>query len=256
MTHVPPPAMEIPEGQEKARFVHRLFTQVAPTYDLLNRALSLGQDQKWRRVAAREAALKSGGSALDVATGTGDLARALLKYTGPRGIIVGIDFCLPMLELGRKRNETLNAPVVMVEGDAMDLPFASNTFDATTIAFGTRNVMDLERCFREMLRVVRPGGRVVCLELARPLWPPFRALYYLYFNKMLPTLARFVHPSKRNYTYLPASLAAFVDREGLSAVMRHAGLDDIRIVNLTGGIVAIHVGTKPLPLAGPAGGQV
>jgi demethylmenaquinone methyltransferase/2-methoxy-6-polyprenyl-1,4-benzoquinol methylase len=245
MMSVPAPAIQIPEGQAKARFVHRLFSQVAPTYDLLNRTLSLGQDQMWRRVAAREAALHPGDRALDVATGTGDLARELLRYTGTHGMVVGTDFCLPMLDLGRKRNMELRAPVPMVEGDAMNLPFPTDAFDASTIAFGTRNVMDLERCFREMTRVVKPGGRVVCLELARPLCPPFRALYFIYFNKMLPFLARFVHPSKRNYAYLPASLAAFVDRQELQDVMCRAGLADVRVVNLTGGIVAIHVGIKP-----------
>lgn len=245
MMSVPAPVIDIPEGQEKARFVHGLFSQIAPTYDLLNRTLSMGQDQHWRRVAAREANLKPGGKALDVATGTGDLARELLRHTGLQGLVVGTDFCLPMLELGRKRNIALCAPIPMVEGDAMDLPFSDGAFDASTIAFGTRNVMDLKRCFVEMTRVVRPGGRVVCLELAKPLWPPFRAMYFVYFNKMLPSMARLVHPSKRNYAYLPASLAAFVDRDGLSEIMRSAGLTGIRIVNLTGGIVAIHVGTKP-----------
>jgi demethylmenaquinone methyltransferase/2-methoxy-6-polyprenyl-1,4-benzoquinol methylase len=251
MSKAPAPVFDIPEGQEKARFVHTLFSQVAPTYDLLNRTLSMGQDRMWRRVAAREAALKPGDSALDVATGTGDLARELLRYTGAQGHIVGVDFCLPMLAIGRKHNAHLRAPIEMVEGDAMDLPFESAIFHASTIAFGTRNVVDLLQCFREMARVVRPGGRVVCLELARPLWPPFRALYYFYFNRMLPSLARLVHPRKRNYAYLPASLAAFVDREELSDIMREAGLKDVRVVNLTGGIVAIHVGIKP-PVSGEA----
>lgn len=250
MPRAPAPVFDIPEGQEKARFVHTLFSQVAPTYDLLNRTLSMGQDRMWRRVAARETALRPGDSALDVATGTGDLARELLRYTGAQGRIVGLDFCLPMLEIGRRHNRRLHAPIEMVEGDAMDLPFHKDTFNAATIAFGTRNVMDLERCFREMARVVRPGGRVVCLELARPLWPPFRSLYLAYFNRMLPSLARLVHPRKRNYAYLPASLAAFVDREELSTIMRDAGLTAIRIVNLTGGIVAVHVGTKPVAASG------
>lgn len=238
------PIMDIPEGDEKAAFVHRLFSQVAPTYDLLNRTLSMGQDQMWRRVAAREARLSPGDSALDVATGTGDLARELLRYTGAEGRVVGSDFCKPMLDLGVKRNRELRAPIEMVEADALDLPFPDNTFDAVTIAFGTRNVADLPKCFREMTRVAKPGGRVVCLELARPTWPPFRALYFAYFNRILPTAARFVHPEKRNYAYLPASLAAFVNRAELADIMRAAGLENIRIVNLTGGIVAIHVGTK------------
>jgi demethylmenaquinone methyltransferase/2-methoxy-6-polyprenyl-1,4-benzoquinol methylase len=237
--------MEIPTGDEKAAFVHRLFSQVAPTYDILNRTLSMGQDQMWRRVAAREAGLKPGDAALDVATGTGDLARELLRYVGLEGRVTGADFCKPMLDLGEKRNRDLRAPIEMVEADALHLPFADNTFDAVTIAFGTRNVADLSLCFREMTRVAKPGGRVVCLELARPLWPPFRSLYLAYFNRVLPGAARFIHPNKRNYAYLPASLAAFVDREELADIMRAAGLENIHVVNLTGGIVAIHVGTKP-----------
>lgn len=238
------PVLNIPEGEEKAAFVHKLFSQVAPTYDLLNRTLSMGQDQMWRRVAAREARLLPGDSALDVATGTGDLARELLRHVGAEGRVVGADFCKPMLDLGVKRNQELRAPIEMVEADALALPFPDNSFDAVSIAFGTRNVADLAKCFREMARVAKPGGRVVCLELARPLWPPFRALYFGYFNRVLPNAARFVHPDKRHYAYLPASLAAFVDREELADIMRAAGLEDIRIVNRTGGIVAIHVGTK------------
>lgn len=243
----PASQIEIPQGEEKARFVHSLFSQVAPTYDLLNRTLSLGQDQMWRRVAAREANLRPGNAALDVATGTGDLARELLRHVGAKGRVVGLDFCRPMLDLGIRRNEAERAPIEMVEADALAMPFEDGAFDAATVAFASRNVADLEQSFREMARVVRPGGRVVCLELARPLWPPFRAVYLGYFQKALPTLARLVHPNKRNYAYLPASLAAFVDREELANVMRAAGLTDIRVVNLTGGIVAIHVGTVPEP---------
>lgn len=244
MTSIPPPIVEIPKGEAKAHFVHDLFSQVAPTYDLLNRVLSFGQDRMWRRVAAREAALRPGDVALDVATGTGDLARELLRYVGPRGSVVGVDFCLPMLDLGEARNQAVRAPISMVEGDALRLPFSSNTFSASTIAFGTRNVVDLLDCFREMTRVVRPGGKVVCLEIATPTWPPFRTVYQTYFHKMLPNMARLVHPSRRNYAYLPASVAAFVSRQELAEIMRQAGLTDVRVTNLTGGIVAIHTGTK------------
>lgn len=244
MALAPAPIVDIPEGDEKARFVHRLFSQVAPTYDLLNRALSLGQDRMWRRVAAGLARLRPGDSALDVATGTGDLARELLRHTGSRGKVVGLDFCRPMLDIAQRRNEALRAPVRLVEGDAMDLPFEDASFDAATIAFGTRNVVDLDRCFAEMARVTRPGGRVVCLELARPVWPPFRALYETYFHHVLPAAARLVHPERRNYAYLPASVAAFVSREELTGIMRRVGLARVRVINLTGGIVAIHVGDR------------
>lgn len=245
MLRTPASRVDIPHGEAKARFVHDLFSQVAPTYDLLNRLLSFGQDRRWRRVAARQAGLSPGGKALDVATGTGDLARELLRHVGESGRVVGVDFCRPMLDIGIRRNQALGARVEMVEGDAQALPFDDASFDAATIAFGTRNVTDLRRTFEEMARVVRPGGRVVCLEIARPLWPPLRAAFDLYFAHVLPTLARLVHPNRRNYAYLPASLAAFVSREELAGIMAEAGLRNIRILNPSGGIVAIHVGSVP-----------
>jgi demethylmenaquinone methyltransferase/2-methoxy-6-polyprenyl-1,4-benzoquinol methylase len=245
MLRTPASRVDIPRGEAKARFVHDLFSQVAPTYDLLNRLLSFGQDRRWRRVAAREAALRPGGSAIDVATGTGDLARELLRHVGDSGRVVGLDFCRPMLDIGIRRNRALGARVEMVEGDAQALPFDDASFDAATIAFGTRNVTDLRKTFEEMRRVVRPGGRVVCLEIAQPLWPPFRAAFNLYFGHILPTAARLVHSNKRNYAYLPASLAAFVSREELAGIMESAGLEGVRILNLSGGIVAIHTGRVP-----------
>ena len=235
----------IPTGPDKAPFVHRLFSQVAPTYDLLNRVLSVGQDRGWRRAAARLANLNPGDRALDIATGTGDLARDLHQIVGAEGLVVGLDFCRPMLALAAERNRNERADVPYVEGDAMNLPFGENIFNASTIAFGARNVIDLPLLFREMTRVVRPNGRVVCLEISRPVMPGLKQAFHLYFSGILPWVARLFHSRRSNYAYLPASLAIFPEREEVIRMMSSAGLCDVAVTNLTGGIVAVFTGRKP-----------
>jgi len=239
------PLNSIPTGPDKAPFVHRLFSQVAPTYDLLNRVLSAGQDRGWRRAAARRANLNPGDRALDVATGTGDLARELKSIVGAEGLVVGLDFCRPMLTLAIERNRLAHADVPYVEGDAMNLPFGDNTFNASTIAFGARNVIDLPRLFREMTRVARPNGRVVCLEISRPVMPGLKQAFHLYFSRILPWIARLFHSRRSNYAYLPASLAIFPERDEVARMMSSAGLCDVTVTNLAGGIVAVFTGRKP-----------
>ena len=172
---------------EKAAYVREMFDAIAPRYDLLNSLLSAGIHRGWRRFATRCAALEAGDSALDVCTGTGDWAAELKKRVGARGRVVGADFSLPMLRHGDRR--FAQAGVARAQGDAARLPFASDTFDAATVAFGIRNVAEIERAFAEMARVVQPGGRVVCLEFAEPHPGPFRALYEWYARWVMPRSA-------------------------------------------------------------------
>lgn len=229
-----------------------LFAAVAPTYDLLNTLLSFGRHKRWRAIATREARLQAGDRALDVCTGTGDFAVQLRGVVGPAGLVAGVDFCGPMVRLGVRKARRQGQAVAFALGDALALPYPDATFDAATVGFGIRNVADVPAAFREMARVVRPGGRVVCLELARPTHPLFSALYYLYFERILPRIGRLVHGKLENYAYLPASLARFSNRDQLRAQMEQAGIEDVMIRDLTFGIVAIHSGTRALASCTPA----
>ncbi|MBW3623955.1 MAG: bifunctional demethylmenaquinone methyltransferase/2-methoxy-6-polyprenyl-1,4-benzoquinol methylase UbiE [Armatimonadetes bacterium] len=236
MTEVPrlPP-------QEKARYVQRLFTAVAPTYDLLNTVLSFGLHKWWRKVATDECRLNPGDRGLDVAAGTGDFVLEMLRRVGPTGYVAGADFCMPMLKIGVKK---LKGRADLLQGDALALPFPDDAFHATTMGFALRNVGDIQQTLNEMTRVVQPGGRVVQLELSRPTHPLFRPFYYFYFQRLLPFVGRMIHGKQENYAYLPASLKEFPPREEIAAMMRKAGLTDVIVKDLTFGIVAIYAGTK------------
>lgn len=247
----PPIPSVSPDANPKSRYVRGLFSAVAPTYDLLNTILSFGLHKGWRRQGAREAALGPGGSALDVATGTGDFALELLRWVGPEGRVTGADFCAPMLHLARRKAEARasrgrsgSGRLHLLLGDALALPFPDGTFDAATIGFGLRNTADTQQCLAEMVRVVRTGGRVVVLEFATPPNLLFRAIYFLYFDHILPLIGRLVHGHRESYQYLPDSVKRFADRGQLRAMMEQAGLSEVRIRDLTLGIVALHSGTK------------
>lgn len=235
---------------EKASYVREMFDAIAPRYDLLNSLLSAGVHHGWRAFATRCAALNPGDSVLDICTGTGDWAAELKKTVGPSGRVVGVDFSLPMLQHGGHR--FARAAVARAQGDASRLPFATDSFDAATVAFGIRNVAEIETAFSEMTRVVRPGGRVVCLEFAQPHPGPVKRLYELYARWVMPGVGGAISGRREAYAYLPASVARFASRARLAATMRDAGLADVRWVDLTFGMVCVHVGVKP-PEIEPAG---
>lgn len=230
--------------EEREQYVQDLFRRVAPRYDFLNRLLSFRRDVAWRRFTARQAGLGPGGSVLDVATGTGDLAFDLAAVVGREGRVVGLDLTEEMLVRARRKADKLGLGDVctFVQGNALDLPFGENEFDAATIAFGLRNVVDRERCLLEMKRVVRPGGRVLVLEFSRPVWPVFRQVYLLYFRYVLPWIGRLIQGDPDTYRYLPETVLAFPDQEALAAMMRELDFRNVRYYNLTGGICALHIG--------------
>lgn len=230
--------------EERERYVQDLFRRVAPRYDFLNRLLSFRRDVRWRRFAARHSGLQPGDKALDVATGTGDLAFDLAKLTGSDGQVVGLDFSGEMLAIAKEKAESngMASLCTFVQGNALDLPFADDTFAAATIAFGLRNVVDRERGLTEMRRVVRPGGRVLVLEFSQPVWPVFRQLYLFYFKRMLPLIGRLVQGDKDTYQYLPDTVLQFPDQETLAGTMRELGFQNVRYYNLTGGISCLHIG--------------
>lgn len=236
----------LPAPDEKHAYVRAMFDAIAPRYDLLNSVLSARLHHGWRKVAAAQAGLVPGGVALDVCAGTGDLAFALAQHTGPSGCVVATDFSLPMLRLGAvKAGQQRQKSVRFALADAQALPFTDNTFDAATVAFGIRNVADMEKGIAEMARVVRPGGRVLLLEFNQPTNHIFGALYRWYSFHVLPLLGGLISGRRSAYEYLPSSVAAFPSREAIADQMRRAGLTDIRITDLTFGTVVIHRGVKP-----------
>jgi demethylmenaquinone methyltransferase/2-methoxy-6-polyprenyl-1,4-benzoquinol methylase len=216
-----------------------MFDRIAPRYDLLNRAMTAGLDGRWRQAAAAAADVAAGDRALDVCTGTGDLALALADRVTTSGEVVGVDFAERMLERARQKAE--GRPGVRFEAaDALALPFGDDAFDAAAVAFGIRNVDDLDRGIAEMARVVRPGGRVVILEITTP--ARMRRFYELWFDRVVPRLGRMLGRDGAAYAYLPASVRRFPAPPELAARMAAAGLHDVRWRPLAFGIVAIHHG--------------
>ena len=223
--------------------VTAMFDRIAPVYDRLNTTMTLGADGRWRQAAVAAAGLRPGDSAIDVACGTGKLTLALAGRTGPFGRVVGVDRSLGMLELARAAAIDV-VGVEYVEGDALALPVPDATFDAATIAFGLRNLADFEAGFRELARVVRPAGRVICLELTAVRPRAWGAIFRTGFGLVAPLLGR-IAGSGDAYRYLPASLDGFPDADTMAATMRAAGLTGIRYRRLGLGTVALHVGAVP-----------
>ena len=228
---------------QRSEYVARMFGAIADHYDLMNRVMTLGQDQRWRRQAAEVANLAPGGLALDVATGTGDLAFELAERVGARGHVVGIDFAEPMLKLARLKAAHKLVPVSFESADALDLPYQSASFNAATCGFGLRNVDDRDLALREMTRVIRPSGRVVILELT----PPRNALARAYMDEVIPRLGQFIARAREAYTYLPESVQEFPDAPHLGKMMQAAGLRGVTYRLLNFGTVALHWGTKAAP---------
>jgi demethylmenaquinone methyltransferase/2-methoxy-6-polyprenyl-1,4-benzoquinol methylase len=240
-------AQVLPPPDHKARYVREMFTSIAPVYDRLNSVMSLGLHSMWRRRAVALSGVRPGDRALDVATGTGDFALALARRVGPTGEVIGTDFSEAMLELAavKARQAGVSDRVSFEWADALDLPYEDGEFAAATVGFAGRNVTDLRRFFSELCRVVRPGGRVVHLELSRPTMPGFRTLYRLYFYNLVPLVGGALARSRAAYTYLPNSLTPFPPPEEISRLMREAGLKNVRHYGLALGTVTIHVGVSP-----------
>jgi len=237
-------------GTLEAGEVRAMFDRIAGVYDVMNTAMTAGLHHRWRARAAELARVGPGSRVLDVATGTGDLALELARRVRPGGEVVGADFAERMLELARAKVARKPAEAQSVYprfewADAMALPYAEDSFDAATVGFGARNFEDLARGLAEMVRVVRPGGRVVVLEITTPTRPPLSLFYGLWFDRIVPALGR-VAGSSQAYTYLPNSVKRFPGPVALAAEMQRAGLQEISYVITAGGIVAIHAGTVPL----------
>lgn len=227
----------------KPQQIRAMFARIAHRYDLMNRLMTGGLDLRWRRQAIRACALPPDARALDVGTGTGDLAAEALRQR-PGALVVGCDFTLPMMLRGRMKPG--RERIQWVGGDALRLPFPDEQFDAVFSGFVMRNVANLDLAIREQARVVRPGGRVACLEAIRPprrWWTPF---YRLYFHRVVPWLGAIVAGDRAAYTYLPQSVEAFFTLEELARAMTQAGLILLEARTFMLGTVALLVGMKPL----------
>ncbi len=217
-----------------------MFGRIVPRYDLLNRLMSMGQDRRWRRATA-SAACPAGGIALDVGTGTGDLALGL-RRAGAR-LAIGVDMTPQMLDVAR--NRTADGGVCWALGDALRLPFPDETFDCVTNGFVLRNLSDLRAGLAEMARVLRPGGRLVCLDLTQPPEGPLGGLYRVYLDHIMPPLAGFISGDPPAYRYLSRSLRGFPNADDMASLIASVGMDRVRVRRLAFGTMAIHRAVKP-----------
>lgn len=233
---------QVPE-EEKARRVGEVFRSVAPSYDLMNDLMSLGLHRVWKRFALELSGVREGSRVLDVASGSGDLARAFAKRAGSCGQVVMTDINAAMLAVGRDRllDDGMVAPLALC--DAEKLPFRGDTFDCVSVAFGLRNMTHKEAALAEMTRVARPGGRVLVLEFSKP-WKPLARAYDAYSFNVLPALGKYVAKDEAAYRYLAESIRMHPDQERLKSMMQAAGLARVEYFNLAAGVVALHRGWK------------
>jgi demethylmenaquinone methyltransferase/2-methoxy-6-polyprenyl-1,4-benzoquinol methylase len=231
----------------KAAYVRSMFDRIARVYDVMNRVMTGGMDSRWRSFAVRQMALQSGERALDLGCGTGDMAIAVARLSPADTHIIGVDFSEGMLAVGREklRRLGLSQRIELRQGDGQRLDFSDGAFDTVCSGWLVRNLADIPAGFREMRRVTRPGGRVVCLEMSHPYNPIFNFGFHLYFDRLVPLLGKLVGKSFDAYSYLPSSVVAHPDASALKHIMEGAGWRDVRYYYLLGGVVAVHVGTNP-----------
>jgi len=231
------------DSEQFASQVRGMFDRIAGVYDLMNSTMTAGLHHQWRERAVERAEVGPGSAALDVCSGTGDLALALRRRIGPDGRVVGCDFSEPMLEIARRKSGEEGLPVEFGWADALELPYGDRSFDAVTIGFGARNLADLERGISEMARVLRPGGHLVILEITRPNREPLATFYSLWFDRLVPVIGTLAGDPDA-YSYLPTSVRTFPEPEQLAGMLDAAGFEGIRWLLLAGGIVGIHSATR------------
>jgi demethylmenaquinone methyltransferase/2-methoxy-6-polyprenyl-1,4-benzoquinol methylase len=232
----------LPSGEERSLLVRDMFDRIADRYDLLNTVMTAGLNRLWNRRVVDAASLNPGGTALDLACGTGSLTRDLARKVGPDGHVLGIDFSREMLRAARSRP---TPGIAYRLGDATDLQgVPSDSFDAATIAYGARNIPDLDALFSEMARVLKPGGVAVCLEIARPTGGVSSRFYGLWFDRIVPKLGGYISGDASAYSYLPESVKEFVAPGELADIIGRNGLQNVTWKRLAGGIITLHRGTK------------
>jgi len=229
------------QGQPRADYVRGMFARISHRYDLMNRLMTGGRDIAWRRDVIRLAQLDPDARILDVATGTGDILIEALKQH-PDALAVGSDFTFEMMKTGQRKSGAEH--IRWSTADALRLPFPDESFDAVTSGFGVRNFIDRTQAFREQRRVLKPGGRVICLEISKPPKNLLRPFFLFFFNRIVPLVGGLISGQRDAYKYLPQSVNEFLTPDELKAIMECAGLRDVRYKRLMMSTVAIHVGLK------------
>lgn len=230
---------------EKEKKVHQVFETIYENYDHMNSIISFKRHIKWRKDVMNRMQVQQGSKALDVCCGTGDWSFSLSEAVGITGQVIGLDFSENMLSIAKKRNEDANySNLSFQHGNAMELPFEDNYFDYVTIGFGLRNVPDYMQVLKEMYRVVKPGGKVVCLETSHPTLPVYKQLYYFYFRYIMPLFGKLFAKSYQEYAWLQESAKDFPDKNELKKMFQQAGFTNIEIKGYTGGVAAMHMGEK------------
>jgi len=234
-------------GKDKATYVKETFNSIAGQYDLMNRLMSLGMDQRWRRMAVKRVGAKPGMHILDVCCGTGQLSLELGNVVGSEGNVTGLDFSPNMLEVAKYSLIQSSNPgnIRFIQGNAMELPFPDDSFDGVTVGWGLRNLPGLREGIREMIRTVKPGGKVVSLDMGKPSLPVFKQVYWVYFEKIVPLMGKIWAKKASAYQYLHDSAREFPPQDELVRIFTECGLIDVHFDNLAGGAVAIVTGTKP-----------
>ena len=235
-------------GRDKATYVKETFNSIAGHYDLMNTLMSLGMDKRWRRLAVKHVGAKPGMHILDVCCGTGQLSMELGEVVGPEGNVTGLDFSKNMLEVAKYSLIQSWNPgnIRFIQGNAMELPFPDQYFDGATVGWGLRNLPDLRQGIREMVRTVKPGGKVVSLDMAKPSFPVFKQAYWIYFEKLVPLMGKMWAKKASAYQYLHDSAREFPAQDELARIFTECGLIDSHFDNLAGGVVAIVTGRKPV----------
>ena len=232
--------------KEKKGLVQEVFTSVANRYDTMNDLMSLGTHRFWKRFVSGKTRLKEGDRAIDVCGGTADIALLMADIVGENGKVTVYDINMPMLKIGREKgiDRGFLKNIDFVQGNAEEISFPDNTFQVATVGFGIRNVTLLKKAFKEMMRIVKPGGRVICLEFSHPVFPVFKDIYDIYSFKVIPEIGNMVTGNREAYKYLVESIKKFPTQEELKGILEEIGLYKVKYYNLFGGIAAVHVGVK------------
>ncbi|SER13382.1 demethylmenaquinone methyltransferase / 2-methoxy-6-polyprenyl-1,4-benzoquinol methylase [Gracilibacillus ureilyticus] len=231
--------------QSKEERVHQVFEKIYSNYDTMNSIISFQKHKTWRKDVMKRMNVQEGMRALDVCCGTGDWSFALSEQVGKTGEVIGLDFSENMLSVAKERNKTFDYNnLQFIQGNAMELPFEENTFDYATIGFGLRNVPDYLQVLKEMRRVVKPGGLVVCLETSQPTMPIYKQLYYFYFKHIMPLFGKIFAKSYKEYVWLHESAKDFPGKDALKQFFEEAGLVNVQVKSYTGGVAAMHMGEK------------